>query len=182
MADGPTNPPPSKRPSRSSRTRAFPIAGLVVGAPLVAILGGVAGRLIVNATSGDGETSSSTSNAAVCRATHVADIALPSVVTDLANAGQQGGTGSGVIIRSGGYILTNDHVISVAANGGAVSLLYSDGETADATILGRDPFTDLAVLKSAGHPAEPFADHHRLFALRAGRPAGRGARIAARAH
>jgi putative serine protease PepD len=51
------------------------------------------------------------------------------------------------VIRSDGYILTNNHVISIAANGGRVEVMFSDGATAPATITGRDPLTDLAVLK-----------------------------------
>jgi putative serine protease PepD len=53
----------------------------------------------------------------------------------------------GEVIRSDGYILTNNHVISTAAGGGSVQVLFSDGETIAATITGRDPLTDLAVLK-----------------------------------
>jgi len=90
------------------------------------------------------------------RPPEVADTALPSVVTISATHGQQGGTGSGVVIRSSGYILTDDHVISVAANGGTVSVMFSDGHTAGATIVGRDPFTDLGVIKAnAGEPDLP---------------------------
>jgi S1-C subfamily serine protease len=48
--------------------------------------------------------------------------------------------------RSDGYILTNNHVISVAASGGSVQVLFADGQTEAATITGRDPQTDLAVL------------------------------------
>jgi S1-C subfamily serine protease len=55
------------------------------------------------------------------------------------------GTGSGEVIRSDGYILTNNHVISVAAQGGSVEVLFSDGQSSPATITGRDPQTDLAV-------------------------------------
>jgi putative serine protease PepD len=43
--------------------------------------------------------------------------------------------------------LTNNHVISIAASGGSVEVLFSDGQTVPATITGRDPETDLAVLK-----------------------------------
>jgi putative serine protease PepD len=72
---------------------------------------------------------------------------IPSVVTIAASGSGGGGTGSGEVIRSDGYILTNNHVISIAANGGSVEVLFSDGQTAAATITGRDPQTDLAVLK-----------------------------------
>ncbi len=87
--------------------------------------------------------SSSTS----CPVTPVADKVLPSVVTIAATGSSGSGTGSGEVIRSDGYILTNNHVISVAANGGTVEVLFSDGTSAPATIVGRDVLTDLAVLK-----------------------------------
>jgi putative serine protease PepD len=52
------------------------------------------------------------------------------------------------VIRSDGYILTNNHVISIAAaSGGSVEVQFSDGQVEPATITGRDPQTDLAVLK-----------------------------------
>jgi putative serine protease PepD len=57
------------------------------------------------------------------------------------------GTGSGEVIKSDGYILTNNHVIAIAAHGGSVEVLFSDGHSEPATITGRDPQTDLAVLK-----------------------------------
>jgi putative serine protease PepD len=69
------------------------------------------------------------------------------VVTIAAHGNGGSGTGSGEVIRSDGYVLTNNHVISIAANGGSVEVLFSDGQTAAATITGRDPETDLAVLK-----------------------------------
>ncbi len=86
----------------------------------------------------------------MCQATPVADEVLPSMVTIAASAGSRGGgTGSGELIASGGYIMTNDHVIAVAAHGGEVSVLYSDGVESPATIVGRDPTTDVAVIKAA---------------------------------
>jgi putative serine protease PepD len=77
----------------------------------------------------------------------VANEVLPSVVTISAQGSGGGGTGSGEVIKSDGYILTNNHVIAIAANGGSVQVLYSDGTSAPATIVGRDVMTDLAVLK-----------------------------------
>jgi putative serine protease PepD len=77
----------------------------------------------------------------------VADEVLPSVVTIQATGGGGGGTGSGEVIRSDGYILTNNHVISTAANGGSVRVVFVGGQGEAATIVGRDPLTDLAVLK-----------------------------------
>ena len=69
------------------------------------------------------------------------------MVTISARKGDKGGTGTGSIIKSDGYILTNNHVVALAANGGKVSVLFSNGKTVDATITGRDPLTDVAVIK-----------------------------------
>jgi putative serine protease PepD len=125
---------------------------VLLGLALAALVGGVVGGLIVRATwdSGNGSSTAPASDgtAAACPAASVADRALPSVVTVRAGSGQGGGSGSGVVIRSGGYILTNNHVISVAADGGAISILRSDGESANATLVGRDPLTDLAVIRA----------------------------------
>jgi putative serine protease PepD len=116
------------------------------------VVGGVAGGVIVGATQSSGSSVSSESAAAsstvgACPVTSVAGQVVPSVVTIAANGSGGSGTGSGEVIRPAGYILTNNHVISVAANGGSVEVLFSDGLRAPATITGRDPQTDLAVLK-----------------------------------
>jgi putative serine protease PepD len=85
-----------------------------------------------------------------CQVESVANKVLPSVVTiNASSASGGGGNGSGEVIRADGYILTNNHVISIAADGGSVSVLFSDGVTVPATITGRDPQTDLAVLHIA---------------------------------
>jgi putative serine protease PepD len=115
------------------------------------------GGVIVGATQSSGSTaspatsaSSSTAGASTvsaCPVTSVAEQVVPSVVTIAASGPNGSGTGSGEVIRSGGYILTNNHVISVSAtSSGSVQVLFADGQTAPATITGRDPQTDLAVL------------------------------------
>lgn len=53
-------------------------------------------------------------------------------------------SGSGVIIDSRGYVLTNNHVVE---NQRSLEVIFSDGKTAAATLVGTDPFSDLAVLK-----------------------------------
>lgn len=58
------------------------------------------------------------------------------------------GTGSGCIIDGAGYILTNNHVVESAANGGKITIIYSDGVQATAKIVGRDSSYDLAVVKA----------------------------------
>jgi putative serine protease PepD len=93
-----------------------------------------------------GSTTSATS-ATACNATSVADKVLPTVVTITVGSGSNASTGSGEVIRANGYILTNSHVVSPAANGGSIMVLFSNGLSRTATLTGRDPPTDLAVLK-----------------------------------
>ena len=52
--------------------------------------------------------------------------------------------GSGVVIDSRGYILTNNHVVEDASD---INVTFSDGREMPATIVGTDPKTDLAVIK-----------------------------------
>jgi putative serine protease PepD len=87
------------------------------------------------------------SSAAACAVTSVAGNVLPSVVTITASGKAGAGTGSGEVIRTDGYILTNNHVIAPAASGGKVEVTFAAGTTVPATIVGRDILTDLAVLK-----------------------------------
>ncbi len=82
----------------------------------------------------------------------VADIAarvLPSVVSLEVRTGDVGETGSGVVIDGSGYLLTNNHVISTAATDPSAELtvVFNDGSRVPGIIVGRDPLTDLAVLK-----------------------------------
>ena len=76
--------------------------------------------------------------------------ALPSVVKIYAAGSEASGSGSGIILTGDGQILTNNHVVEVAADGGRLAVSFEDGSTAKATILGRDPLTDLAVIKADG--------------------------------
>ncbi|SDJ34806.1 serine protease, S1-C subfamily, contains C-terminal PDZ domain [Frankineae bacterium MT45] len=90
------------------------------------------------------------SNAIVRAPGSVADIAKrvsPAVVSIDIRTSTEAGTGSGVIIDKSGYILTNNHVISAAASDGTIKVTFSDNSTEAAKIVGRDPMTDLAVLK-----------------------------------
>jgi putative serine protease PepD len=85
--------------------------------------------------------------AARCDATTVASRALPSVVTIQVESASPRGSGSGQVIRSDGHILTNSHVISAAATGGSITVVFSDGASYPARLVGRDVETDLAVVK-----------------------------------
>ncbi|AXK87951.1 serine protease, S1-C subfamily, contains C-terminal PDZ domain [Nocardia farcinica] len=81
----------------------------------------------------------------------VANAVLPSVVSIRTTVGENGSTGSGVVIDGAGYIVTNNHVISMAAQDksgrASIQVTFSDGSRVPANIVGRDPKTDLAVLK-----------------------------------
>ncbi len=69
------------------------------------------------------------------------------MVTITASGSTGATTGSGEIIRDNGSVLTNNHVVSPATGGGTLSVLLSDGRSYPATLVGRDPQTDLAVVK-----------------------------------
>jgi serine protease Do len=60
------------------------------------------------------------------------------------HSGHQLGTGSGFVIRKDGIVLTNNHVVEKAKD---ITVRLSDGREYSAKVLGRDPKTDLAVLK-----------------------------------
>jgi putative serine protease PepD len=123
--------------------------GPIIAVLAAAVLGGVVGGLIVHALRSEDNGSGSSAGATSCSATTVAENDLPSVVTIKVHGEGGGGSGSGSIIDTEGHVLTNNHVIAAAASGGHVEVVYNDGETTSATITGRDPATDLAVLKVA---------------------------------
>jgi serine protease Do len=61
--------------------------------------------------------------------------------------GPEEGIGSGVIVTSDGYILTNNHVVKDAAKKGGIKVQMTDKRVFDAQLIGTDPTTDLAVIK-----------------------------------
>jgi serine protease Do len=79
---------------------------------------------------------------------------------DFGQRGPREGLGSGVIISSDGYILTNNHVVADAAKKGGVTVKLSDKRTYDGRVIGTDPTTDLAVVKidATGLPAAAFGN------------------------
>jgi putative serine protease PepD len=81
----------------------------------------------------------------------VAATVLPSIVSIGVRTAAGGGSGTGVILSADGQILTNNHVIAAAADGaGEITVTFEDGRTVPATIVGRDPLTDLAVVVAEG--------------------------------
>ena len=79
--------------------------------------------------------------------TAVADAVLPTVVSLEVRGFDQASSGSGVVIRPDGYILTNNHVVSGALDGGSITVTFSDGARVPARVVGRSPTYDLAVVR-----------------------------------
>jgi serine protease Do len=91
------------------------------------------------------------------------------------------GNGSGIILSQDGYIVTNNHVIeTVAERGGEITIRLASGkEYTNVTVVGRDPQTDLAVLKVHGAnnlPTAELGDSDKLrvgdWAIAIGNPLG----------
>jgi putative serine protease PepD len=70
---------------------------------------------------------------------------LPSVITVRTHGGATTSVGSGFIVSSDGYAITNDHVVSGAS--GPASVTFSDGRSVSAKVVGTDAESDVAVLK-----------------------------------
>jgi putative serine protease PepD len=147
---------PLDSPTRRSRP-AFGRTAVVAAIVLVVALGsgltgaeialhrdGGAAQTVTSGTIVKGGTSPTETLAKVAAAVQ------PSVVSIKVQTSSGSDEGSGVIMTSDGSILTNNHVISAAANGGTITVTFSNGDTASAKITGRDASTDLAVIKASG--------------------------------
>ncbi|MFE1265217.1 trypsin-like peptidase domain-containing protein [Streptomyces albogriseolus] len=80
----------------------------------------------------------------------IAAQALPSVVTLHVSGGGRAGTGTGFVLDDRGHILTNDHVVEPAGENGDITVTFHSGDTAEATVVGRDSGYDLAVVRVKG--------------------------------
>ncbi|MEO9325725.1 trypsin-like peptidase domain-containing protein [Nocardioides sp. C4-1] len=165
----PVPPPPSHAPSHAMPPRrgrkgfaaAVVAAALVVGGG--AGLGGAAAYDAMNggdSASGGGPGQAVTTSQVVKDSTgtpaadgsveQVAAEVLPSVVKLDVAGSQEAGSGSGIILSSDGLILTNNHVVEVAGEGGMITASFSDGSHAQAKIVGTDPLTDTALVQAEG--------------------------------
>jgi putative serine protease PepD len=160
----PPTPPPagpapvgsSAPPSPSRRGRR--VVALVAAAGLMAASAAGGALLAVNLDDDSGSTATTSLSAAPASRgqdnapdeplSQAAAAVLPSVVSITLESDLGNGEGSGVIISSDGQILTNNHVVALAPNGGDLSVTFADGSRADARVLGRDPATDLAVIQA----------------------------------
>ncbi|MEU2984785.1 trypsin-like peptidase domain-containing protein [Micromonospora aurantiaca] len=134
-----------QQPARPSRAGKFVGAGALA---LVLMLGsGAAGGALALAFDGDGPTRTY-SAAPVINSADLPKIAASvqdSIVTIMTNSGE----GSGVILSADGFVLTNNHVVA-GAGGDTVRVVFADGKSASAKIVGTDPKTDLAVVQASG--------------------------------
>jgi putative serine protease PepD len=182
----PTEPVPAKK-------RGPGTAGMVaIAAVVAAVVGGASGAGIEFAlnpnssnTSGSnvpGPTSITVDNAKnATTITAVAAKASPSIVTINATSAQEAGTGSGIILTSDGYVVTNNHVVTLDGESAdpKIQVETNDGRLLSAKVVGTDPIDDLAVIKlqdvSGLQPAQ-FADSSKLnvgdMAIAIGAPLG----------
>jgi len=95
---------------------------------------------------------------------------LPSVVKIYGSSSTESGSGSGIVLTRTGQILTNNHVAELGVGDGKLAVSFPNGDTASATIVGRDPLTDLAVLQAKGITNATPATLGRSATLQIGQP------------
>jgi putative serine protease PepD len=140
-----------------------------------ALIGGGAGAGVATLVDDPGGTSGTNAAAqnvviqnpeTATTATAAAAKAAPSVVTIYVTSNSGSGSGSGVVLTKDGYVLTNNHVVTLEGSGtGTVQVRTSDGTLYDATVVGTDQASDLAVVRLDGAsdltPAK-FADSDKV--------------------
>lgn len=166
--------PPSAQPfperKGSARTRGARVSvGLAVGMALIAgAIGGVAGNLANGSSLLDSSVKLVATSDVVERAPEsiaaIASRVLPSVVSISTRSRSGGGTGTGFVIRSDGYILTNNHVVESVLRNGMLNVSFNDGKVVRGKIVGVNPAYDLAVIKVSrtGVPALQFGDSEKV--------------------
>jgi putative serine protease PepD len=168
--------PERRRRQPGGRGRRLVGAGLAI-ALVSAVAGGVVGGYIVSRSQNSG-TTPGYSLGPVPQAQHgrasgslagIAQRVLPSVVMVRVNGGE--GTGSGFVIR-GGYIVTNNHVVTLDGHStsAALQVVFGNGKTVAARLVGRDTYSDIAVIKPQGAGALPALPLGNSAGLRVGDP------------
>jgi putative serine protease PepD len=168
------------KPERQRSTRGLGTAAAVLATALLAgTIGGVVGvrsadggsNLDPGASLGSGGSTTAAVDRAPDSVAGIAAKVMQSTVSIEVRGRSARGTGSGVIIRSDGYIVTNNHVVEPAAGGGEITVTLDAAEsTLPADIVGRDPVTDLAVLRVRTDRDLPAAALGRSSALVVGDP------------
>jgi putative serine protease PepD len=159
---------PGQQPTQQKGGRGKVVAGV---AALVLLVGGVAGGVggyvgqelgrssqpVSNALDAP-KPAQQTSNAPAGSVEQVAQKVLPTVVQLQVSSRSGSGEGSGIVISSDGMILTNNHVVEGAAQGGDIKVKFQDGKSAAVSVVGRDPSSDLAVVKAQNVSGLPTAE------------------------
>lgn len=140
--------PTSETPKDKSR-----VGLLITGAALISLIGGAVGGA-VGYTVAESNSSSSitvaTGGSVTPAAGSIAAVAAavqPSVVQLNVSGSQGEGTGTGFVVSSEGYIVTNNHVVGDAGDGGTIDVTFVDGSTAIGKLVGANPGYDIAVVK-----------------------------------
>ncbi|MGC5629416.1 trypsin-like peptidase domain-containing protein [Georgenia sp. Z1344] len=142
---------------------AVPVVALITAVALLAglVLGALGGRWLLwdesSAVIGEDDSEESdppeSASGAVgvdrpdASVAQISDIALASTVYIEARNGQVGGSGTGMIYSEDGLIVTNNHVVEPALDGGQLTVTFHDGTQEEAELVGRSPGYDLAVLQ-----------------------------------
>ena len=138
-------------PSRSGLGRTITLRSALLIALVVGVIAGTFGAASSGSLFGRSVNLVKSTAAIERPAGSVAEIAqrvLTSVVSIETRSSDGGSSGSGFVIDSSGYILTNNHVIdSAAISGGQIKVRLSTGNSYTARVIGRDGSYDLAVLK-----------------------------------
>ena len=143
----------------TAATPLWPLRALVIVAAVVALVAGLTGGLVgawwQNRSDSTGvsralpTTPGGTAARAPSSVAGVVRRVLPSVVTLKVTGTGVSDTGSGFVLRSDGYVVTNNHVVAAAAGGGTISVVFSDGRSVKGTVVGSDASYDLAVVRVA---------------------------------
>ncbi|MDP9239673.1 MAG: trypsin-like peptidase domain-containing protein [Actinomycetota bacterium] len=148
--------PPPPVPPPAARRRGRRIVAACALLATVALTGGAAGAAttaLAYEHSDAAVVTSATVNAISGSAEPLSQVAAAvqlSVVTITVRTAAGEDIGSGVVYRSDGVILTNNHVVADAANGGTITVTLSTGRTVTADLVGQDATNDLALIKARG--------------------------------
>ncbi len=155
---------PVYKPKRTS----IPLGSAIALAVVAGVVGSAVGGFSTNGTLLGHRINlvsvSSTVERAPDSVAGIAQRVLPSVVSIATQTSSGSATGSGFVIESSGYILTNNHVVEGAVAGVPIVVTLNSGKTLDAQVVGTDAAYDLAVLKVAATnlPALQFGDSDKI--------------------
>ena len=147
------------KPSWERKKKRTPLSAVVVISLLVGgLAGGAVGFVAADLANGVSSNSTQTiqnptinTNVPITPAnetvSQIVQNVKSSVVSIKADGNSGTGTGSGFIYRQDGYIITNNHVVAPALNGGKLTVFLENKTEFEARLIGRNPSYDLAVLK-----------------------------------